>query len=62
MRQEINIVWFKRDLRLVDNTALLNAASSKIPLVLMYILEPSLEQDINYSARHWRFVFESIND
>lgn len=62
MRQEINIVWFKRDLRLVDNTALLSAASSRIPLVLVYILEPSLEKDINYSARHWRFVFESIAD
>jgi len=62
MLKKINIVWFKRDLRLIDNQALFAAASSDVPLLLVYILEPSLEEDPNYSARHFRFVFESIND
>jgi deoxyribodipyrimidine photo-lyase len=62
MLKKINIVWFKRDLRLIDNQALFAAASSDVPLLLVYILEPSLEEDPNYSARHFRFVFESIAD
>ncbi len=41
-KQQINIVWFKRDLRLIDNEALFFAQQSELPLLLMYVFEPSV--------------------
>jgi len=36
----INIVWFKRDLRLSDHQPLAAALALRQPLLLIYILEP----------------------
>lgn len=58
----INILWFKRDLRLSDNPSLHQAVQTGKPLLLLYIFEPSLLQHPAYSPRHWRFVWESLQD
>lgn len=58
----INIVWFKRDLRFIDNEALFNAHNSGLPLLFVYFFEPSVMQFPDADARHWRFVYESIQD
>jgi len=58
----INIVWFKRDLRLVDNEALFNAHQSGLPLLLLYIFEPSVMSYDDTDVRHWRFILESIRE
>lgn len=60
--QAINIVWFKRDLRLHANPVLQSAATDGRPTLLLYIFEPSLVQHPAYSDRHWRFVWESLED
>lgn len=57
----INIFWFKRDLRLYDNPALNAALKGTEPLLLLYILEPSLFKEEHYSSRHWQFIYESLN-
>ncbi len=62
MKQRINIVWFKRDLRLSDHTPLKLAENSELPTLLLYIFEPMLLGDPHYSDRHWRFVTESLID
>ena len=62
MKEPINIFWFKRDLRLIDNEPLNNALSQKEKLLLIYCFEPSLKKNKHYSNRHWNFVKESIND
>ncbi|WP_264558804.1 cryptochrome/deoxyribodipyrimidine photo-lyase family protein [Flavobacterium sp. N2270] len=56
----MNIVWFKRDLRLTDNEALYNAISSGRKVLLLYIFEPSLLKDIHYSQRHFDFIKQSL--
>ena len=56
----MNIVWFKRDLRLSDNEALYNAISSGRKVLLLYIFEPSLLKDIHYSQRHFDFIKQSL--
>ena len=56
----INIVWFKRDLRLIDNNAIASALAEEIPVLLVYFMEPSLEQDVHYSDRHFRFIKQSL--
>lgn len=58
----INIVWFKRDLRLQDNEALSAAQQEKLPILLIYCFEPSILNYDDSDVRHWRFVFESIQD
>lgn len=58
----INIVWFKRDLRLRDNIPLHNALAEGLPVLLLYVFESSVWNDPHYSARHWRFVNESLTD
>ena len=56
----INIVWFKRDLRLSDHQPLKWAEDSPHPTLLLYIFEPMLLDDPHFSERHWRFVTESL--
>lgn len=62
MKQKINVVWFKRDLRLSDHVPLKLAENSDLPTLLLYIFEPMLLHDAHYSERHWRFVTESLTD
>ncbi len=61
-RQAVNIVWFKRDLRLADHAPLAAACDRGLPLLLLYLFEPDLLDDPHYSERHWRFVTESLQD
>lgn len=61
-KKHINVVWFKRDLRLQDNEAIFNATKSDIPTLLLYVFEKSLENDTHYSARHWNFIKQSLVD
>jgi deoxyribodipyrimidine photo-lyase len=56
----VNIVWFKRDLRFFDNEALFHAHQSGLPLLLVYIFEPSVMNYDDADVRHWRFIYESI--
>ena len=58
----MNIVWFKRDLRLTDHEPLYYALQSELPLLLIYIFEPSVMAYHDSDVRHWRFVFESLKE
>lgn len=62
MKKNINIVWFKRDLRLKDHLPLKTAIEDNLPILMIYIFEPSLISAPYSDERHWRFVFESITD
>jgi len=55
----IQIVWFKRDLRLRDHAPLL-AAALHGPVLPLYIIEPSVWQAADADALHWTFVRESL--
>ena len=62
MKELINIVWFKKDLRLTDHTPILNAAKSGIPVLFLHFFEPSLMIANDSDERHWRFIYESIKE
>lgn len=57
-----NVFWFKRDLRTIDHPALKEAIDDRLPLLMIYIFEPSLLEDNHYHPRHWKFVEESLLD
>lgn len=55
----VQVVWFKRDLRVNDHPAL--AQASEVGTVLpLYVVEPELWQQPDASTRHWNFVAETI--
>ncbi len=56
------VVWFKRDLRLSDHEPLTRAIETGHPVVLLYLFEPELLADPHYDERHWRFVWQSLQD
>jgi deoxyribodipyrimidine photo-lyase len=55
----VRIVWFKRDLRVVDH-APLGEAARQGPVVPLYIVEPELWRQPDASARQWAFARESL--
>ena len=61
-KKGINIIWFKRDLRFTDHEPLLMAQQEKIPILLLYFFEPSVMAYDDSDVRHWRFIYESIQD
>lgn len=60
--QKISIVWLKRDLRLHDHPPLWHAIHAGYPVLILYIFEPSLISAPQSDDRHWRFVWESLQD
>ena len=62
MNPAIDIIWFKRDLRLRDHLPLYNVMNNPRPVLLLYVFEPAVIADPHYSERHWRFVYQSLMD
>jgi deoxyribodipyrimidine photo-lyase len=59
MTAPLNIVWFKRDLRIADHRPLAMAAAAG-PVLPLYIAEPELWAQPDVSARQWAFAAESL--
>jgi deoxyribodipyrimidine photo-lyase len=58
----IDIVWFKKDLRTLDNKSLEFASNSGNPTLFIYIIEPSVTDSPDCDKRHSRFIYESLID
>jgi len=58
----INIIWFKRDLRTLDHAPLAYSEKNKEKVLPIYIFEPSLKVNYDWDERHWRFVYQSLQD
>lgn len=61
MPAPLNIVWFKRDLRISDHQPLTEAAKHGAVLPL-YVVEPDLWRQPDASARHWNFICECLSE
>lgn len=61
-RADIAVVWFKRDLRLIDHEPLWHALNQNLPVLLIYCFEPSVMRNTDSDIRHWRFVHQSLHD
>lgn len=55
-----SVVWLKRDLRLADHSALAAAVGSGLPLVVLYVYEPSLCAAHDCGAVHIQFINDSL--
>lgn len=59
--QGMQVVWFKRDLRVHDHAAL-TAAAQAGKVLCIYVCEPQLWQQPDASGRQWHFLLESLSD
>ncbi len=60
--EKINVLWLKRDLRTVDHLPLKLALQSHTPLLVVHFFEPSLSHHYDFDIRHWRFIYQSLED
>lgn len=61
MSDVVQVIWFKRDLRVHDHAPLLNASHNG-PVIPLYIIEPTLWAQPDSSRRHWHFIHDSLHD
>ena len=45
-KEKISIVWFKKDLRVKDNLALLSGSKTNLPVLPLYIFEKTIGSKI----------------
>ena len=55
-----SVIWFKRDLRLSDHGPIQEAMDAGLPVIWLYVFEPSVWKDPHYDVRHRRFIEESL--
>ena len=59
--KNINILWFKKDLRIDDNEALYESLKNN-DILPIYIFEIDLWNQKTHSRRQWQFCKESVLD
>lgn len=60
MKESLNIVWLKRDLRTQDHAPLWHAEHCRAPYIPIYIFQPSALDYPDNSLRHQQFIYHSI--
>jgi len=60
--EKISLVWLKRDLRLNDHPPLKTAIDSEFPVLMIYAFEPNLISAPQMDLRHFRFIWQSLQD
>lgn len=59
-KQQINVVWIKRDIRTQDHLPLFYAEQEPLPYLIIFIFEPSIYLYSDTSIRHLQFQYHSI--
>ncbi|MCS6960931.1 MAG: deoxyribodipyrimidine photo-lyase [Deltaproteobacteria bacterium] len=59
-KDQINLIYLKRDLRLYDNPVFSLAEDSKIKYSVIFIFEPEYMQQSWFDIRHYKFIYSSL--
>ncbi len=59
-KEKINIVWFRRDLRLKDNTALIKASKSQFPILPLFIFDEDILTHLETNDSRVTFIYETL--
>ena len=62
MRDSLQIVWFKRDLRITDHAPLFAVSQTGAAVLPLYIVEPEYWVQPFASKRHWYFIHDCLVD
>jgi len=57
---KINVFWFRRDLRLDDNTDLDKALSSGLPVLPLFIFDSNITDELQTDDPRINFIYESL--
>ena len=60
MSEKVNIFWFRRDLRLEDNTALRAALNSGLPVIPLFIFDKNITEDLNLGDSRISFIYDTL--
>ena len=60
-KQEISIFWFRRDLRLHDNTALYNALNSQYPVLPIFIFDEAILNELPKDEARVNFMHLTLS-
>ncbi len=62
MSTGVEVVWFKRDLRLSDHAAMSGAAATGRPVLCLYVYEPELLASPELDSSHVVFINEGLTE
>ncbi len=57
---EVNIFWFRRDLRLNDNTGLFHALTSGKPVIMLFIFDENILSDLPGDDPRVSFIYDNL--
>jgi len=57
---KLNIFWFRRDLRLEDNTALVEALNSDLPVLPVFIFDTLITEELPRNDPRINFIYETL--
>ena len=57
---KINLFWFRRDLRLEDNTALYNALRSGLPVLPLFIFDTNITAELPHDDARIGFIYDTL--
>lgn len=60
MKKEVNICWLRRDLRLIDNAALYYALKSDTPVLLIFIFDKNILDELNKEDARVTFIYQTL--
>ena len=60
MIEKVNIFWFRRDLRLYDNSGLSAATYSKNKVIPIFIFDTSITDKLPNNDRRINFIFDNL--
>lgn len=62
MTQTLNIFWFRRDLRLDDNTGFYNALKQDLPVLPIFIFDSEILDDLPEDDARVEFIYNTLQD
>ena len=58
--EELNIFWFRRDLRLYDNSGLSEATNGKLKVIPLFIFDTSITDKLPLDDRRINFIYDNL--
>ncbi|MDX1333783.1 MAG: deoxyribodipyrimidine photo-lyase, partial [Robiginitalea sp.] len=60
MKKEVAVFWFRRDLRLDDNTGLYKALTSGLPVLPIFIFDPEILKELPRDDARVSFIHQNL--
>lgn len=62
IKEKVNVLWFRRDLRLDDNHALNKALESPFPVLPLFIFDTDITDELKSNDPRISFIYDLLKD